>query len=265
MFERLEASPRAGRVTASLWIAPYCDPPKQPSSGENAWLSPFAGLRGSRTQSTSRCRALAARVDDAVLTAWFSRTRSQHCLGVCNPRGVCNPLSGCLQSLCNPRLRMGRLIDLNASPSPGLARELRRQRVNHQPLPRCQVGVLIHRFHRRTDRLRRRRRDPVRSFKVLFGCVTIARPAPIAANEIASRIRQVALRITPHQSGGSTHLDIGPRSAGRLIRRPAKPHISAMTRRIVSNTNQRPPPRGLSRLTLRATTIEDGREGDIER
>ena len=35
-FERPEASPRAGRVTASLWIAPYCDPPKQASSAENA-------------------------------------------------------------------------------------------------------------------------------------------------------------------------------------------------------------------------------------
>jgi hypothetical protein len=73
-------------VTATLWIAPYCGPPNQASSAENAWLIPFAGLRGLRTQSTSRCRALAARVDDAVLTAWISRTRTRHCPGVCNSR-----------------------------------------------------------------------------------------------------------------------------------------------------------------------------------
>jgi hypothetical protein len=35
-FERLEASPGAGRVTATLWFAPYCDPPKQANSAENA-------------------------------------------------------------------------------------------------------------------------------------------------------------------------------------------------------------------------------------
>jgi hypothetical protein len=79
---------------ASLLIAPYCDPPKQASSAENASLIPFAGLRGSRTQSASRCRALAARVDDAVLTACFSRTRTQHCLGVCNPTCRQNWVSG---------------------------------------------------------------------------------------------------------------------------------------------------------------------------
>jgi len=95
-FKRLEASPRAGRVPASVWIAPYRVPPKQASSAENAWLIPFAGLRGSRTQSTSRCRALAARVHDPVFTAWFSLSLSRHCLGVCNPwsrhcLGVCNP------------------------------------------------------------------------------------------------------------------------------------------------------------------------------
>ena len=50
---------------------------------------------------------IASRVDDPVLTTWFSRTRSRHCMGVCNPvcnprsrhcMGVCNPLYGCLQS-----------------------------------------------------------------------------------------------------------------------------------------------------------------------
>jgi hypothetical protein len=82
--QKLPLRELAGRVTASLWIAPYCDPPKQASSAENAWLITFAGLRRSRTQSTSRCRALAVRVDDPVLTAWFSRTRTRHCLGVCN-------------------------------------------------------------------------------------------------------------------------------------------------------------------------------------
>ncbi len=97
-FKRLEASPRAGRLPAIVWIAPYCDPPEQAASAENAWLIPFAGLRGSRTQSTSGCRALAARMDDPVLTAWFSPSWSRRCLGVCNP--------GCLQPLgvCNPYL-----------------------------------------------------------------------------------------------------------------------------------------------------------------
>jgi hypothetical protein len=67
------------------WIAPSCDLPKQASSAENAWLIPFAGLRGSRTQSTSGCRAVAARVDEFVLTAWFSPTSSPQRLGICNP------------------------------------------------------------------------------------------------------------------------------------------------------------------------------------
>ena len=44
-------------------------------------------LSRSRTQWTSRCRAsLAARVDDPVLSAWFSLSWSRHRLGVCNPR-----------------------------------------------------------------------------------------------------------------------------------------------------------------------------------
>ena len=75
-----------------LWIAPYCDPPKQASSAENACLIPFAGLPGSRTQSTSGCRALAARVDDAVLTAWFSPAWSRHRLGVCVSLLITGPL-----------------------------------------------------------------------------------------------------------------------------------------------------------------------------
>jgi len=92
-FKRLEASPRAGRLPASVWIAPYCDLPNQASSAENAWLIPFSGLRGSRTQSTSGCRALAARVDDLVLTAWYSPSSSRHCLGICNP--CSSKLSSC--------------------------------------------------------------------------------------------------------------------------------------------------------------------------
>jgi hypothetical protein len=66
-------------------IAPCCDPQKQPSSTWHACVIPFAGLRGSRTQSTSGCRAVAARVDEFVLTAWFSPTSSPQRLGICNP------------------------------------------------------------------------------------------------------------------------------------------------------------------------------------
>ena len=47
------------RCVRRAFLAPYRDPPKQASSAENAWLITFAGLRGSRAQSTSRYRALA--------------------------------------------------------------------------------------------------------------------------------------------------------------------------------------------------------------
>jgi hypothetical protein len=66
-----------------------CSPRGSPEHGPRAfWVSAIP-----LSQSTSRCRALAARVNDPVLAAWFSRARTPRFLGVCNP-----PLSGCLQS-----------------------------------------------------------------------------------------------------------------------------------------------------------------------
>ena len=74
-----------GRVPASVWIAPYDDPPKQESSAENACLMPFARLRGSRTQSTSRCRALAGE--------WMTLRSPHGSLYIIEPA-----LPGCLRS-----------------------------------------------------------------------------------------------------------------------------------------------------------------------